>query len=175
MSAAQSQIRALETTVFDAQAKAHSLQKQVSALEDELLESRSASRARPFSPGVMSRPSSRGHTDLHRSSFNSHRPSNLAPPLSRSMFDQNLTPETRHKRRVSLSMLKARIESEVAVSSHHPPSSRALSPILSHPESDSLSSPTHSHSFPHAIHRPQFLDESHVFWCNSCHGDLVVL
>jgi len=164
LSAAQSQMRMLETSLFEAEARAHSLQKQVSALETQ---SRSASRA-----GMSSRPSSRlSHADLHRPSFTSLRPSSLSTSLSRSVFDIGLTPETRHKRRISLSMLKARIDSEVAsvVSSSRPPS-RALSPVRSLPtvrepslELDSLP------------HRPQFLDESHVFWCHSCRGDLVIL
>jgi len=25
------------------------------------------------------------------------------------------------------------------------------------------------------LRSPQFLDESHVFWCSSCNGDLIVL
>jgi hypothetical protein len=25
------------------------------------------------------------------------------------------------------------------------------------------------------VHRPQFLDDSHVFWCHACSGDLVIL
>lgn len=180
MSAAQSNIRTLETSVFEAEAKVHSLQKHVSTLEDQLQQTRSVSRAaqRPFSPGIPSRPSSRvlDHGDLRRASFGSHRSAgNLAPPLSRLAFDQGLTPETRHKRRVSLGMLKARIESEVAAAAvgSHPPS-RAVTPApplstVREPISEEFSPPIHS------FHRPQFLDESHVFWCHSCRGDLVVL
>ncbi|KAG2739903.1 hypothetical protein P692DRAFT_20956694 [Suillus brevipes Sb2] len=70
LSNANSQIRALETTVFEAQAKSHSLQTQISILEDQLAQQRSTSRAtsRPFSPGVPGRPSSRAlnPTDLRR-------------------------------------------------------------------------------------------------------------
>jgi hypothetical protein len=189
LSAAQSQIRALENSVFDAEARAHALQKQVVALEDQLAHSRSRPSSRlgqrSFSPGQF-RPSSRAgsHADLRRSSFGSHRPSksNLAPPLSRSIFDQNMSAETRHKRLVSLSMLKARIDSEVQVTSRSRASSRAssvraLSPVLSLPGQEPNPPPDspQSHTHPHPVHRPQFLDDSHVFWCHSCTGDLVIL
>lgn len=177
LSAAQSQIRALETSVFEAQAKSHTWQKQVSSLEDELLQLRSVPRGthRPFSPGIPSRSSSRAHdhVDLRRASFTSHRPNNAVPPLSRSFFEQNLDPETRHKRKVSLSMLKARIDSELAVTPHPP--SRALSPVPSLPTVREPISQPLSPTIGHSFHRPQFLDESHVFWCHSCRGDLVIL
>jgi hypothetical protein len=189
LSAAQSQIRALENSVFDAEARSHALQKQVTALEDQLAHSRSRPPSRlgqrSFSPSQF-RPSSRAgsQSDLRRSSFGSHRPtkSNLAP-LSRSMFDQNMSAETRHKRLVSLSMLKARIDSEVEVTSRSRPSSRAssvraLSPVLSLPGSNPPLGSPQSHTHPHTdhpVHRPQFLDDSHVFWCHACSGDLVIL
>lgn len=190
LSAAQSQIRALENSVFDAEARSHMLQKQVSALEDQLTHSRSRPSSRlgqrSFSP---LRPSSRtrSNSDLRRSSFGSHRPPAQAPPpLSRSVLSQNMSAETRHKRLVSLSMLKARIDSEVvaAASSSRPssraPSVRALSPV---PPSEEGHSRPHSRSHSHSHymdtervgHRPQFLDDSHVFWCHSCTGDLVIL
>ncbi|KAG2138659.1 uncharacterized protein EDB93DRAFT_1338977 [Suillus bovinus] len=102
LSNANSQIRTLETAVFEAQAKSHSLQKQISILEDQLAQQRSTSRAtsRPFSPGVPGRPSSRT-LDLRRGSF-THKSSNLAPPSPRTVFDVGLSPETRHKRQHQL-------------------------------------------------------------------------
>jgi chromosome segregation ATPase len=174
LSAAQSRNRELETAVFEAQARAHALQKQVNMLEDQLAQTRPLSRTgrRSFSPGIPSRPTSRGtdHTDLRRASFNARRPSNLtAPPLVRSVFDVGLSPDTRHKRQISLSMLKARIDSEIAAASSaaYPPS-RTILPAAS---LATIAEPA-SHVLPR---RPQFLDESHVFWCHSCRGDLVVL
>ncbi|KAG6911341.1 hypothetical protein DXG01_001012 [Tephrocybe rancida] len=129
LSAAQSQIRALENSVFDANDRAHSLQKQVSALEDQLVRPRPTSRLgqRSFSPAPSGlRPGSR-NSELRRSSFGSNRQQNgAALPLARSIFDQNMSAETRHKRLVSLSMLKARIDSEVEVTVSRP-SSRASS------------------------------------------------
>ncbi|KAG2367720.1 hypothetical protein BDR07DRAFT_1350603 [Suillus spraguei] len=176
LSNANSQIRALETTVFEAQAKSHSLQKQISILEDQLAQQRSTSRAtsRPFSPGVPGRPSSRtlNPIDLRRGSF-THRSSNLAPPSPRTVFDVGLSPETRHKRQVSLGMLKARIDSEVAASAGGYPSSRQLSPVPQGDEGTSGREPD-SPSW-HTHRRPQFMDESHIFWCHSCDGELVIL
>ncbi|KAG7452140.1 uncharacterized protein BT62DRAFT_926359 [Guyanagaster necrorhizus] len=177
LSASQSKIRSLETALFEADARSHAMQKQISALEDQL-----SLRPRSFSP-IPSRPSSRGSAiDLHRASFNSHR-STLPPSLSRAavsrtaVLDQGLSPETRHKRKVSLSMLKARIESESAVGLFHP-ASRNLSPVpseSSHGPDSQPSSPPLNHPHHHPTPRPQFLDDSHVFWCHSCHGDLVIL
>lgn len=148
LSALQSQIRTLETSLFNAEARGHAMQKELTALQDKWTQ-------RSFSPAShQSRPSSRN--DLRRSLKGSNA------SLSRSLVDQKLSPEARHKRKVSLSMLKARIESEsVARVSSRPPS-RALSPLHEPPEG-------------RPVHRPQFLDESHVFWCHSCRGDLVVL
>lgn len=167
LSAAQSQIRALETSVFEAQAKSHTLQKRVHTLEDQLAApSRSASRVdRPFSPA--SRPSSRAQNHVQ-------------PPVSRSVFDVGLDPETRHKRRVSLGMLKARIDSELAAAVSHP-LSRSATPLQPKPKRPSnlatIHEPhrhRHSPSMEHAFRRPQ-LDESHIFWCNSCKADLIIL
>ncbi|KAG6842380.1 hypothetical protein C0991_007510 [Blastosporella zonata] len=134
LSAAESQIRALENSVFDANARAHSLQKQVSVLEDQLARLRPSSRLgqRSFSPAPSGlRPGSR-NSEFRRSSFGSHRQvgSGAPPPLARSIFDQNMSAETRHKRLVSLSMLKARIDSEVEVAVSRPSSRASSSKVL---------------------------------------------
>lgn len=173
LSAATSQIRALENTIFDKDSMNHSLQKQINKLEELVNHQRSASRL-----GPPSRPASRAmdtNSDGRRSSLHSHRGSHLPQPLSRTIFDHSMSPETLHKRKVSLSMLKARIESE-AKSTSSQPASRALSPVQSDGPTSRPSSttPPHIHSSSQ-VHRPQFLDESHVFWCHSCRGDLVIL
>ncbi|PPQ72465.1 hypothetical protein CVT24_003089, partial [Panaeolus cyanescens] len=173
ISAATSQIRALENTIFDKESANHALQKQINHLEEQLSKLRPHSRlAHKHSP-VPSRPASRMmDNDLRRSSFGSHRPN--PPALVRSVFENTMSPETMHKRKVSLSMLKARIDSEVKVSaSGHgsQPPSRALSPVQSDGHSSRPPSRLHSQQ----VSRPQFLDESHVFWCHSCQGDLVIL
>ncbi|KAI0931438.1 hypothetical protein AcW2_000329 [Taiwanofungus camphoratus] len=180
MSTAQSHMRTLETSVFQADARAHALQKQVAALEDQLAHLRSSSRTSQRSQ-LPQRPLSRNvdHSDdLRRASFTSHRPSShLAPPSNLPSFD-GLTPETRHKRRVSLGMLKARIDSEVAASST---ASRPSSRIASHGEEytglPTVVEPGSRSGSPHSqvLRKPQFLDDAHIFWCHSCQGDLVIL
>lgn len=163
LSAATSQIRSLENTVFDKESANHRLQKQLSAVEDQLTKLRA----------------SKSGLDSQRSSGSYQRPSQpRQPPLSRTVFDQVISAETMHKRKVSLSMLKARIDSEIkAANSMSPqPPSRTLSPVQSsgghsqHSHSRSGSGTMMAHT-----RRPQFLDESHVFWCASCTGDLVIL
>jgi len=220
LSAAQSQIRALQTSVFEAEARAHSFQRQLSQSEDQLAQLRvssspsafgaapssssslttsSSSAAsshatqRPFTPDHPSRPSSRARNhrdsdDLRRASLTQRRgsanslslSSNMPPlPAAHPAFGANLSPETRHKRKVSLGMLKARIDSEMlaAAGSGSIPPSRAASPL--HAAGAEKASPRLD---PHAANgiqnspkRLQFLDDSHIFWCHACRGELVVL
>lgn len=147
LSASQSRIRSLESAIFEAEARAHELQKQVAMLEDQRLRTLSP-------PPVTVRPSS------HSASSHTHMNPPIPIPRSRAI-DQNLSPEARHKRKVSLSMLKARIERE----------GLALGPsVLPH---NGVEVPLTKQSHQHP--RPQFLDDSHVFWCASCRGDLVIL
>ncbi|KAH9004172.1 hypothetical protein EDB86DRAFT_3072522 [Lactarius hatsudake] len=195
LSAAQSQIRALQSSVFEAEARAHSFQKQLSQSEDQLAQLRAASQhvaaQRPFSP-TPSRPSSRQRgrsDDLRRASLtssSSQQQQRRGGPPQRSpapsAFGANLSPETRHKRKVSLGMLKARIDSEMAaVVIPSVPASRATSPLYHHAsaaadlDNASPMDPYATHDT-HSLHkRSQFLDESHIFWCHSCRGELVVL
>ncbi|KAI9511731.1 hypothetical protein F5148DRAFT_1274082 [Russula earlei] len=206
LSAAQSQIRALQTSVFEAEARAHSFQRQLSQSEDQLAQLRVSSSSsssspsaalafpssptsspashptpRPFTPDHSSRPSSRARNhsdDLRRASLTQRKGSNHSVPLAAAhpAFGANLSPETRHKRKVSLGMLKARIDSEMAAAGSIPPS-RAASPL--HARGAERTSPrldTHAtNSIQGSLIRPQFLDESHIFWCHSCRGELVVL
>lgn len=164
LSSATSQIRALENTIFDKDSANHRLQKQLNTLEEQLTKLRTSS--------------TKSGLDSRRSSGSYQRPAQpRQPPLSRTVFDQVISAETMHKRKVSLSMLKARIDSEMkAANSMSPqPPSRGLSPVLS---SSGHSQHTHSRSGSGTMahsRRPQFLDESHVFWCASCTGDLVIL
>ena len=158
LSEAQAHVRELEGAVFDADARAHAAQRRVAELEDELSRLLNASQA-PRSTGAgqrraigrpeyVTRPSSR----LSRTSEASSLPS---------AFD-GLSPETKHKRRVSLGMLKARIDSELAA---------ARSGLPTVIEDDSALSRVREI----AGMKPQFMDEAHVFWCSACQGDLVVL
>jgi myosin protein heavy chain len=207
LSAAQSQIRALQTSVFEAEARAHSFQRQLSQSEDQLAQLRASSSSpsvlspplpppsslashaiqRPFSPSEgPSRPSSRARNhsdDLRRKSLTQRRGSNnndIPLGAAHPAFGANLSPETRHKRKVSLGMLKARIDSEMAAAGSIPPS-RAASPLPSQAVGAETASPRlelephATNSIQNSHKRPQFLDESHIFWCHSCRGELVVL
>ena len=204
LSAAQSQIRALQTSVFEAEARAHSFQRQLSQSEDQLAQLRASSSPsslplqpppppssssshsyttqRPFSPtDHSSRPSSRSQNhsdDLRRKSLTQRRGSNNGIPLGAAhpAFGVNLSPETRHKRKVSLGMLKARIDSEMAAAGSTPPS-RAASPLhaVGAERASPRLEPHAANSLQNSHKRPQFLDESHIFWCHSCRGELVVL
>lgn len=182
MSAAQSQIRALETSVFEAEAKTHSLHRQLSFMEEQLASVQRTSSRASQRPGLPMRTSSRAigdHSDnLRRASFSSHRNGqvshHLAPPAVTPAID-GLSPETRHKRKVSLSMLKARIDSEAQADSiRSSPVVKPVSlPTVVEPPSRPATPPVHVH-LPRKAHS-QFLDEAHIFWCSSCQGDLVVL
>lgn len=225
LSAAQSQIRSLQTSVFEAEARAHSFQRQLSQSEDQLAQLRalsspsalntlpprplsSASQSSLLSPHVATqlaadhphppRPSSRARNnsdDLRRTSLTQQRrgsgnaattngQNNISLGAAHPAFGTNLSPETRHKRRVSLGMLKARIDSEMmAAAAGSVPPSRVGSPLhaevaerrgtpLSLPRTDPHAA---TNSVQNSHKRPQFLDESHIFWCHSCRGELVVL
>jgi hypothetical protein len=222
LSAAQSQIRSLQTSVFEAEARAHSFQRQLSQSEDQLAQLRalsspsasttlpppplsSASQSSLLSPHVATQlvvdhppppPSSRARNnseDLRRTSLTQQRRgsggnNNVPLGAAHPAFGTNLSPETRHKRRVSLGMLKARIDSEMmatAAGSVPLPPSRVASPLhaevaergipLPLPRMDPHPHATATNSVQHSHKRPQFLDESHIFWCHSCRGELVVL
>jgi uncharacterized coiled-coil DUF342 family protein len=197
LSAAQSEIRRLEGTVYDADARAHAAQRQAAALEDQLTHLRGATRSSPRPPHASiastgARPPSRlvDHSDdLRRASFGSAR-SSAAPgglrPLSPPSSFEGLSAETRHRRRVSLGMLKARIDSEAAaaassasVSSRASPAQRVQSlPTVVEPASSAPGTPrAGTPGVPSApmLRKTQFLDDSHIFWCHSCRGDLVIL
>ena len=179
LSAARSQVREREAALIAAEAQLHALQRQLAALEDQ-------PQLRPASRGSNARGPPRrpqaggGSDDLRRASFASaHRPRlPPAPPAALSAFE-GLSPEARHKRRVSLGMLKARIDSEVAAATASSPLRRPVGlPVVVEPHSHASSSQSSS-TPPPAAHahpkRPVFMDESHIFWCHSCQGDLVVL
>jgi predicted nucleic acid-binding Zn-ribbon protein len=184
LSTAHSQIRSLENTLYQERAKAHGLQRQVSALEDEVITLRTRAPATPHLHPLrpMSAASNVSSSGVYRSTDSRMRKALASPVLS--SIDAVLTPETQHKRKVSLSMLKARIDSEreAPLFRHH------AYPVLAPMAEESTPtgtfplppiSPSYSHS-PNAIgiapvENSQFRDEAHVFWCHACSGDLVVL
>ncbi|KAG8862724.1 hypothetical protein FRB96_000734 [Tulasnella sp. 330] len=198
LSEAQSQIRTLDTLLFQEQAKTHTLQRRITALEDEVhmlnIQLASASVPSPqrlHSPrlnggsrgpspanGKLQRPTTTASRTPSSSSLKHHHHQdnlNVVPPHP--AIDSALSPEARHKRKVSLSMLKARIESEMAL---------RMVPVATGPnghsglhslnEADEVeASPQQRRKAVAMLSRPQFGDESHVFCCASCAGDLVVL
>lgn len=170
LSTAQSRIRSLEASLFDAEALSHVLQKQIGEMEDELAHLRSISVQRSQVPGV---PGSGHHSnEMHRSSFTSQRSdaTNRFPPSA--LIDQNLPAPIRHQRHVSLAMLQARMLSEVEAATQQAASSKSQTPApsIGHHVTASIDS-----TLSFQLHWPQFLDESHVFWCANCKGDLIVL
>ena len=173
LSSAQSHIRTLETAVFEAEARAHALQKHVTALEDQLAHLRGAPSRSPM-PRTSSRPVESGD-ELRRASFNkAAQQQHLAPTPTSATFE-GLSAEAQHKRRVSLSMLKARIDSEVAASAKlaSPTVRTAGLPTVVEPGSPQEAAAMQQQ---HAVPRkPQFMDDSHIFWCHCCQGDLVIL
>ena len=180
LSATQSEIRSLETSVYEAESRALALQRHVAALEDQLSHYRAAARNSPRPPaGTRASPRIVDHSDdLRRASFGSARSGGLtARPLSPPSSFEGLSAETRHRRRVSLGMLKARIDSEAAAAKSHPASRQSpvvrtnALPTVVEPASSAPGTPRAGS--PHR--KTQFLDDSHIFWCHSCRGDLVIL
>jgi uncharacterized coiled-coil protein SlyX len=151
----QSRIRALETDLFEAEDRVHSLQKQVTAQQDELTKLRSLgnSSARPMSP-VRSRPNSRSDNLRRQTLAGTRRTSGLGTSQATRTLDYSMSPEMQAKRRDALRLLQARMESE---------------------KSTAPAAPTYGADGRVAPIRPQFLDETHIFWCHSCRGDLVIL
>lgn len=185
-----SRIRELESDLFDAKANEHTLHKRVAALEDELGNLLRQSRV----DGRRST-STRSHTPLSQSFAHGR------PVRPRVVYEENLPIEVRRKRKISLGMLKARIESERAagmsmtgiglgVSTGSP-----LSRVSSIVELDETMERENGFKSQYPGHEPQSgsvsakhelikptpklhlkgWDESHIFWCHACKGDLVVL
>ncbi|KAG8947217.1 hypothetical protein FRC04_010940 [Tulasnella sp. 424] len=182
LSTAQSQIRTLETNLFQEQAKTHSLQRRITTLEGELhMTKMQAAATAPHKPGsprtstinnlrrVSSPTPQRNSGELQRRAVSStFRPVTQIP-----VIDSSLSAEIRHKRKISLSMLKARIDSEMALKVP-----LALTPsTVGTPRLGTLSELNESSPKPNkkAAQLPQFGDETHVFCCAACQGDLVVL
>lgn len=184
LSTAQSQIRTLETTLFQEQAKTHSLQRRITTLEDELhttkVQVATAASHKPTSPRISSinnlrrvssptPPVGRNSGELQRRSVSStYRPVTQIPVL-----DESLSADVRHKRKISLGMLKARIDSEMALKVP-----LALTPSnVGTPRLGTLSELNESspRASKKGVQLPQFGDETHVFCCAACQGDLVIL
>lgn len=129
LSTARSQIRSLETSLFTADQRASTAERSITDLQSQLaILNHTLSQAQAQGPSVV---------DLSRRSSGTESPSSApAPPkefepLSKRAVDADLPPASRHARRVSLSMLKARMEL--------PPSGGPLkSPALKSPAMEGL-------------------------------------
>ena len=151
LSAAQSKIRSLETSVFNAEAQARALQKQVAAMEDEMARLRAG----------------RQSMEHGRRSFSSQRSMEGGRMPPSELIDRDLPPATRHQRQIALTMLQQRMyaEAESVVLAKAQQASEAANGLSFATSVDSA-----------ALRWPQFLDDSHVFWCATCKSpDLIVL
>ncbi|GJJ15279.1 hypothetical protein Clacol_009555 [Clathrus columnatus] len=193
LSNTHSKIRELESDLFDAKANEHTLQMRITTLEDEL-----SQLQRQFRVDGRRSTSTRPHTpsSLSQSFTNSH---GIRP---RAVYEENLSTDIRRKRKISLGMLKTRIESERAAArsmsgiglgmATGSPLSRVSSiveldetaeseagadPPSSRPGSRSGSVSSKPNAMVKSIPRLHLRgwDESHIFWCHACKGDLVVL
>lgn len=211
MSDAQSRIRELESEVFAAKANEHTLQKRVAALEDELGHMLRQSRVQGVGEASAS---GSGRRSMSTTDTRPHTPSSLSQSRHsyraihpRVVYEENLSNDIRRKRKISLGMLKARIESERAAGilsmtgiglgmSTGSPLSRVSSIVeidegavegenngVGNYSSPRRKSQTQSQAASVASGTTKLApryhlkgwDESHIFWCHACKGDLVVL
>ena len=147
-----SRLRRMQEEAHDEANRIHRMSKQMSDLENELtaLRSQSASRAVSVAPGttplvnnVRSRPAS----------LVVGGPQVVVPPTA--SIDASLPPSMRHKRQVSLAMLKARMSG--------PP------PLLSRNASKiNMSGVIAENDEAAEVHLPDSLSDDAVFWCSAC-------
>lgn len=177
LSGANSQIRSLETSLFQEQAKTHTMQRRITALEDDLhiAKMQAATTSTPnraFSPHPP--PSAKSLSYALSPTMSDQTSSEYRRPLGairRPVLEDGLSDDVRHKRKISLSMLKARIDSEMALRVPLSITPNGTTPRMS--RLDELEEEPVQVMMPSA--RPQFGDEEHVFCCACCTGDLVVL
>lgn len=172
LSNAKSMIRGLESSLYDAEAKYLSLQKHVASMEDELSHLRAFAKTQRSVHAPRNSTSARHSDELRRSSFASQRSNGLSRLTPSAIIDEGLPPATRHQRHISLAMLQARMFSEAEAASVHASATKS--------SKSATTGPGHSHttsvdSSVLSLRWPEFLDESHVFWCATCKGDLIVL
>ncbi|KAF8604026.1 hypothetical protein BDV93DRAFT_472434 [Ceratobasidium sp. AG-I] len=173
LSTMRSRIRALEAEAFEAQSREHALQRQLAKLHEE---------AEQFGISVPGKRRGQLGTSSHRTSGEQENtrsgvgsahagtPSSTTPANRLSVLDASLTPETRHKRAVSLNMLRARIISEMASGASGVSPNIRLASV-----GEEQSSVRHSFDGPSNNLVNGADDEAHVFWCSACEGELVVL
>jgi len=164
LSASQSRIRALEADLYGAEQRFVSLQKEVDPLEEEL------AQLRPLVARYQ-----KSHESSHSARDTSSQREDGEPHFAgTAAIDEGLPPAIRHQRHVSLAMLQARMYSEAEAANMYALSKGATETSLSSSHEHHSQTSVGSGSVDY-LRWPQFLDESHVFWCSSCKGDLIVL
>ena len=160
-----SAVRRAEDDVHQQTKKVHGMSKQIGDLEQEL----ASLRAQLATAGELS--SNPGNatprSDGQRSAtFAVPIPAQIAPPSA--SIDASLPPSMRHKRQVSLAMLKARMSG--------PPVSLGgrsrIAPSDTVAEEEEEAEGHWAHLGP--TFESQISDDA-VFWCSECHGDLITL
>lgn len=160
-----SRIRQLEQELHAETSRAHSMAKNITDIQAEFASLRSqADNISLPSPSISRRPLNSPRT----SSFTPTGPSIAVPAAS---IDASLPPSMRHKRHVSLAMLKARM-------SGPPPSltRESSTAIMSVVSEDDGEEERAEHQVAHVNGRfaSQISDEA-VFWCPQCVGGLITL
>jgi hypothetical protein len=157
LSERDSRIRRMQEEAHNEANRIHRMSKQMSDLENELatLRSQTASRSIPVAPGstplvnVNSRPSSLAVPG----------PSLVIPPTA--SIDASLPPSMRHKRQISLAMLKARM-------SGPPPS------LSRNTSRTNMSGVIAQDDEAVEAHLPDSLSDDAVFWCSACSSQTLI-
>lgn len=173
LSTMRSRIRALEAEAFEAHAREHALQRQLAKLHDDAEQLGMGAPAKRHRQLGTSSHRTSGEQENTRSAVGSARattPSGASHANRLSVLDASLAPETRHKRAVSLNMLRARIISEMASGASGVSPNIRLASVGEEQASARLSL-----DGPGSNLVGNGDDEAHVFWCSACEGELVVL
>lgn len=164
LSERDSAIRRAEDEAHQQTSRVHDMSKQIGDLEQELASLRSQLASRDGAVGEMSANAGNAtpRSDGQRSAtFTIPVPLQVAPPSA--SIDASLPPSMRHKRQVSLAMLKARMSG--------PPLSLGGRSIAS---SDVIAEEDDHLAHLGPTFASQISDDA-VFWCPECHGDLITL
>ncbi|KAG9125986.1 hypothetical protein FRC07_005319 [Ceratobasidium sp. 392] len=186
LSTMRSRVRTLEAEAFDAHAREHALQRQIAELQSQAQRTdphtmpglgvghgggSGAPSKRHGQVGTGSHQTSGGLENTRPGVGNTRAITPVGTPRTTrlSALDATLPPETRHKRAVSLNMLRARIISEMDSGASGVSPNIRLASI-----GEDQASARHSHEGAANLMGGAD-DEAHVFWCSACEGELVVL
>jgi septal ring factor EnvC (AmiA/AmiB activator) len=162
-----SEARKLADELHEQFTQSHRLAKQVADLESELTALRGGIRV-PREKSNVAAMSPRRPTALQspRGASYTHTPSPIVP--SSASIDSTLPPSVRHKRQVSLAMLKARMSGPPPSLSREHGDDRSMHALVEEGQADDADL-----HYPKTF-RSQVSDEA-IFWCPECHGDLITL